>query len=427
VQYTNTETTSLDKVYFRLLPNGHESYGNGSLTVSRTQVNGQTAETQLTLENTVLEIPLATPLAPGQRLRFDLDFSGQVPIDFGGSQTPSGYGIYNISEDVMALSGWYPILAVYDQQGWNLDPVSPIGDSVYSDVSFYSVDLSASSDLVLASTGVVEGSETAGQVTHYHLLSGPARDFFLVLSPHFQIDSQTVGGATLNSYYLPGNEAGGKQALVDAAAALRVYDQKFGPYPYTSLAIVDAPMRNASGVEYPEIVLIGDNLYGDPQNPAFNVTVSHEVAHQWWYGVVGNDVFDEPWLDEALATYSSLLPLEAENGPGGAQGLIQYWQKNYTQLKQDSLDDQITQSLGYFESLRNPRVYAVVVYSKGALFFNALRDEIGDKAFFQALRNYYQANDFQIATGNELLAAFEEAAGRPLDAFYQKWLSPPTS
>jgi len=78
--------------------------------------------------------------------------------------------------------------------------------------------------------------------------------------------------------------------------------------------------------------------------------------------------------------------------------------------------------LKHFESLNKPSVYGGIVYTKGALFFKALRQEIGDKAFFQGLRDYYQSRYFSVAHAEDLLAAFENAAGGELDGFYQKWL-----
>ena len=182
-------------------------------------------------------------------------------------------------------------------------------------------------------------------------------------------------------------------------------------------------MRNALGVEFPGIVLIGASLYEAPEKPEFSVSIAHEVAHQWWYGVVGNDVFDEPWLDEAPTTYSSSLYYEYALGPEYAEGLRQYWQDRYDRLLSEGGDDSITASLAHFESLNRPAVYGAVVYTKGALFFQALREEIGDEAFFKGMQDYYKEEFFEIARTDDLLAAFEQAAGRPLDDFYQEWLN----
>jgi aminopeptidase N len=424
VHFTNVEGIPLERLYFRLLPNGDKSYGDGSLTVTDVKVDGQPAETALSLNDTVLAIDLRGPLNPGQGVELDFKFQGKVPVDFGGDNTPSGYGIYNWSDGVLALSSWYPILAVYDDQGWNLDEVSALGDSVYSDIAFYSVDINAPSDLVIAATGVQTGRTVSGETARLHFESGPARDFFIIASPDFQVVYREVDGTQVNAYYLPGHERAGDVALSVASDSLHIFNQQFGPYPYTELDIVEAPMRNALGVEFPAIVLLRRSLYDAPDNPDFIVTLAHEVAHQWWYGVVGSDVFEEPWLDEALTTYSSSLYYEHKAGQEALQGLYAYWQDRYDRSSMEAPEAPITGGMDYFEQLNPRNAYGAVVYNKGALFFKALRQEIGDQAFFEALRDYYGENRFDIATGRDLLGAFENAAGRDLEPFYQDWLFP---
>lgn len=422
LDYTNLEDIPQDVLFFRLFPNGGASYGNGSLRVTEVLVDGNPVEMNLSLDDTVLEVVLPNPLPVGEQLQLELSFQGQVPRDFGGEDTPSGYGIYNLSQGVMALSGWYPILAVYDDEGWNLDPVSPIGDSVYSDMAFYIVEINADNDLIIAATGDEIGKDEQDQLTSYRYESGPARDFFLIMSPDFEVTSREVDGTLVNSYYLPGHEAAGKDGLEIAADSLQVFNRRFGVYPYRELDLVEAPMRNALGVEYPGIILVASSLYDDTSDPTFSVATAHEVAHQWWYNLVGNDVIEHPWLDEALTTYSSSLYFEDKLGPGAARGLIGYWEDRYSQLVADGLDDLITEDLVYFEGLPERRVYGGVVYTKGGLFFKELRDEIGDQAFFEALQAYFQKYQYQVAEPEDLLEAFEEAAGRSLQDFYQQWL-----
>jgi len=425
VDYTNTEDVALDRVYFRLIPNGKGSFGNGSLAVTKMTVAGKAVDLQPGGDRSVLEAPLASPLSPGQKVQFTMAFEGRVPQDFGGSETPAGYGIYNLSDGVMALSGWYPILAVYDEDGWNLDPVSDIGDSIYSDISLYSVNLTTDSKLKVAATGVTLERQVDGTAAQEHIESGPARDFFLTLSPDFEVVSQTIDGTQVNSYYLPGHQDSGETALNVASRSLEAYNELIGPYPYTELDVVEAPMRNASGVEFPGIVLIGAFQYVNPQSSSFAVTVAHEVAHQWWYNVVGNDVFDDPWLDEALTTYTSLFYLEHTFGPASANGLRDYWQGRYDDLIRDQKDAPVAGSLAFFEGLNQPGIYSRAVYNKGALFFQALRDQIGDDAFFAALRDYYHGLAYRIARPEDLLSRFEEASGQQLDEIYNQWLYEP--
>ncbi|MFQ5856781.1 MAG: M1 family metallopeptidase [Anaerolineae bacterium] len=422
VDYTNTERTPLDKLNFRLFPNGGHSYGNGVLTVSRVTVDGEPVEPKLSLEDTVLQVRLPAILRRGKSVQLLLEFEGTVPRDFGESSVRSGYGTYNFADGVMALAGWYPILAVFDDEGWNLDPTSAVGDSVYSDMAFYTVDITTRSDLVLAATGAEVSQEILDGTTRYRYASGPAREFFVILSPDLEKATDSADGITVNSYYLPGHEAGGEAALRIAVDALKAFSRRFGPYPYVELDVVDAPMRSAAGVEFPGIILIGDFLYDNFGDLFFEIATAHEVAHQWWYNVVGNDVIDEPWLDEALVTYSSGVYFQDVKGANVFQRVREQWDQAYDQAVKSGRDDLVTQPLEYWDRPENRERYGAIVYLKGALFFQAVRDDIGDDAFFKALQAYYQSRKYKIATPDDLLDAFEQAAGRQLDDLYQEWL-----
>ena len=422
LHYTNTEDTSLERLYFRLLPNGGASYGGGTLAVSETKVNGEESQFNLSLDDSVLELVLPEPVNPSDDLMIDFDFSGRLSGTGSDSGFSSGYGMYSHVNGTTTMAGWFPQLAVYDRDGWHLDPVSSIGDSVFSDTSFYSVDIHAPEGVILAATGVEISRIPSADWITYRFVSGPTRDFVLVMSPDFEITSTTVDGTTINSYSLPGHWDASQQALDIAAASVRAFNERIGRYPYTELDVVETPLRGISGVEFPGILLIRSSYYDTSGDPVFPVLIAHEVAHQWWYNLVGNDVFEDPWLDEALTSYTSSLYFEQSGDRSAAAGLINYWQNGYKGALSEGQDDLVTESLAHFENLGGSDLYGDIVYSKGALFFDALRDEIGDDAFFQALQWYFEASKYRIATPDDLLEQFEIAASRPLDDLYQEWL-----
>jgi hypothetical protein len=425
VDYTNQEDGWLDRLYFRLYPNGGLVFGPGSLSVSYVKVNGQLVDYTLVLQDTVLELPLPVRLEVGQAVTVDLDFNGNVPQDFGQVGYGGGYGIFNYSQGVLALAGWYPILAVYDAAGWNLDPVYSIGDPIYSDAALYSVELTADPSLVVAATGLQVSREMVGEHVRTRFESGPARDFFLIASPDFSITSQVVDGTQINAYTLPGGEVGVDQALQVAAFALQTFNQRFGPYPYTEFDLVAAPMNIAIGVEYPGIVLIASSLYAHPDSSTFTSVIAHEVAHQWWYNVVGNNVIDDPWLDEALTTYSSILFWEAYQGDEAESQALDYYQSAYEGIAQSGQDGPVAGSLVAFVEAGRSLTYSPVVYAKGCMFFDALRQTVGDEVFITVLSGYYTEHWFGIAKPADLLDAFEQTADLSLDSFYDVWLYNP--
>lgn len=422
--YTNTTGVVLRDLVFRLLPNAGMTFGSGGLEVKNVQINDSPAVPQPDSDPSILRIPLADTLPPGQAVTVRMAFNGQVPAEFGGKETDA-YGIFNFTQGVLSLASWYPILAVFENGGWRNDSITPIGDAVYSEMAYYMVDVTAPREWEVAATGVaVKTQENEDGTLIRRYVSGPVRDFYLTASPHFMRLSGEVDGVVVNAYGLPDSVEGNQAALDVAVNSIDIFNEQFGAYPYTELDVVEIPLRNAGGVEFPGIILIEAGRYAEPDEVAFITTVAHEVAHQWWYNVVGNDVFNEPWLDEALTSYASAVYWEEQYNEQAYQEVIAYWQDRVQGLREEGRDDRVTGSLAYFME-NDPRRYGPVVYSKGALFFDAVRETIGDDAFFRALQIYYQDFRFRIAHGDDLLGVFEKVSGRDLDEIYQEWLYEP--
>jgi hypothetical protein len=418
VHYQNNTGQPLEMLYFHLLPNGGGSYGSGSLDVSSTSVDGISVASVLVEGGRLLQVPLPVPLQESQGAIVQFDFNGEVPENFEGG----GYGLYNYSQGVLVLTGWYPLLAVYDDRGWSLNPPSNIGDSVFAESSFYTVNVQADQELVLIATGSQVERESSGKKRLYRFVSGPVREFALVLAPNFLVESEVYEGTRINSYYLPGSAAAAQEALTFAVNSLEVFNSSFGIYPYAELDLVEAPLRYAAGVEFPGIILLHRNAYTQGPAPYLADLVAHEVAHQWWYNVIGNDVFEHPWLDEALATYSSAVYVEFVDGEEAYLQTMTDYQEGYDRLVRSGRDEPVASPLAYFEQGGLADRYGPVVYAKGALFFHVLRQEIGDEVFFEVLQDYYQTMKYDIAFPEDLLGIFEAHHSESLAMLYREWL-----
>jgi len=426
LDYVNNEGVALDELYLRLYPNGDRTYGAGRLKMNNLTSDGEPIAPELEGGGMDAKLPLAEPLPPGGEVRVELDFSGEVPQNFAG-YNGSSYGIYDYTDGVLKLANWFPILAAYDDQGWHLDPIYPWGDAVYSETALFEVWITSPQAQVVVASGT-ELDRTAnpdGTVTH-HYVSGPMRDFFVAMSPNFKKITAQVGETAVNSYYLAGDEPGGRAALEVATDALGLFDERFGRYPFAELDVVETPLPWIGGVEYPGLVLISDKLYSSAEYLAreelqFAMIVSHEVSHQWWYSLVGNDVIEEPWLDEALATYSSGVYIEELLGETAYKELLQDWQWNYERARSQT-DAPVTASLDRFT---NNSTYYGIVYCGGALFYHELQAKIGDEPFFASLQEYFQQFKYRVATTEDLLGIFEEVSGEDLEELYDKWLFAP--
>jgi hypothetical protein len=411
VRYTNAQTVTLDSLYFRLYPN-IPGYG-GSMTVGRVVLNGTPVQTRLEAQGTALRVPLDPPLAPGAIADLSLEFNDQVPTD-----TSSGYVVFAYADGVYALAGFYPTIPVYDTQGWNIEVPPAYGDVTYTPAAFYQVHLTAPADLVVATSGSIVQTKDNGDGTHtWVAAAGPMRDFYIAMSADYQVVSETVGGTQVNSYYRSAQAEGGKLALQYAVAALRLFSQDFGPYPYTELDVIATP-TTAAGIEYPGAIVVAQKLYNRPGG-FFEVATAHEVAHQWWYGMVGSNQIDEPWLDESLTGYSEYIYYQAVDGQAAANVIKkQVFEDPYQQAVEDGRDRAVAGPVASFSD----RDYVAMVYAKGPLFFDAVRARIGDQAFFAALRSYLAAHRYGVAHSADLIQAFDSASPKKIDDLYDFWI-----
>jgi aminopeptidase N len=249
-------------------------------------------------------------------------------------------------------------------------------------------------------------------------VGGPIRDFYIAMSADYRVVSQQVDGTRVNSYYLPGQEEGGAEALRYASESLHLFSQEFGAYPYAELDVVATP-TSAGGIEYPGVIAIASSFYGDPDYYYFGVVVTHEVAHQWWHGLVGSDQLDEPWMDEALTNYSMYLYYEGTAGRDQANVIKEkVFKEPYRTAQQEFRDREVGGPVSSFSQ----EDYVTIVYGKGPLFFDAVRAQVGDAAFFAALQTYLARHRYRVAYPEDLIAAFEDASGQQIDDLYRSWI-----
>jgi hypothetical protein len=411
--YTNNETVELSEIYFRLFPNTPDH--GGRLSVERIIVNGQEPQVTYELSDTAMKVFLTEPLAPKAQLEILINFRVAVPE---GNQ--HGYGAFNYENGIMALAGFYPLVPVYDDEGWNVELAADYGDAVYSDTALYNLHLTVPEDMVLVTSGSVVSETDNGDGTRtLHCVSGPMRDFNVVMSQDFVVKSATVGQTTVNSYYLPMDEAAGERVLQYVSDALRTYNERFGFYPFSEFDAAETSIT-AAGIEYPGLIVIAQQFYEEGQeNSFFEFATAHEVAHQWWYSMVGSDQVDEPWLDEALTNYSTLIYFEDIHGQQEAQSILAHYFKGpYQQVVEEGHDAVVAQSVAAFSE----EDYVPIVYGKGPLFFHALRQEVGDETYFAIMREYLRQHKYKIATPESFLKVAESVSGRDLDAIYKQWI-----
>ena len=413
VRYTNQEDEPLDEVYFRLFPN----IAGGAATVSAVQVDGQDVEPVYEFHDSALRVSLPTALQPGERVVIQMDFEVEVAQEMGGN-----YGLFGYFDGVLVLDEFYPVIPVYDDEGWNVEVPPPNGDVTYYDASFYLVRVIAPANLTVVASGVEVGSEHEAGSQILTFAAGPARDFYLAASEDYTVISETVGETTVNGYALPELTKGAKVALQFATDALRSYNERFGVYPYTEFDVVSTPMQ-ALGMEYPGLVAIALDLY-DPNEQAAGLpfpivlesTVAHEVAHQWFYNAVGNDQVDEPWLDEAVVQYLTGLYYVDTHGESAARDYRASWDSRWDRV------DRADIPIGLPVAAYADKEYGAIVYGRGPLFVAALAEEMGQKPFDEFLRDYYESHKWGIGTSNAFRQLAEQHCQCDLTVLFEEWV-----
>ncbi len=411
VAYTNTEAIPLDAFYLRLFPNT-PGYG-GAMTINRVLLDGEPVAPARELNGSALRFPLRPPLEPGAGIELEIDFALEAP-----TEAHYGYRQFGYYDEVLALPNAYPLVPVYDDEGWNVELPPTYGDAIYSETAFYTVRVTAPAEMTLVASGTCDSPALkAGEDATWMCVAAPMRDFNLVLGADYGMESRAVEGVTVNSVFPAGQQRGGERILDWAAESMRVFNARFGPYPFTELDVVATP-TDAGGIEYPGMVVINEEFYASPSNYAEWVVV-HEVAHQWWYSLVGNDQVDEPWLDEALTQYSTLLYFEDRYGASVAEALLErMFQRPYEDLKKSGEDLPAGLPVAAYEE----KDYGRVVYRKGPLYFHALRQEVGDENFSDILRTYFASHRYGVATAEDWLAAVETVVGDEQRALYDYWI-----
>jgi hypothetical protein len=283
LRYTNNENLPLDEVRLRLFPN----LLGGDMRVTNLRVDGVSVTPQLSLNDSLLTAPLPAPLAPGQSTQLSMDFSVTIP-----DTVELNYGVLAYDEGILTLAHAYPMVAVYDDEGWNAEIPPQSGDLTYADISFFDVTVTAPKDLTL----VVVGNEVSRQVEGGQQIAryaaGPVRDFYLAAGRNLESVRQSVGETTVSFHASPAQQGGAEAGLQTALRALKDFAARFGPYPYTELELVATPTL-ALGVEYPGVIAIAERIT-EPSHDYLESVVAHEVGHQWFYNLIGNDQLDDP-------------------------------------------------------------------------------------------------------------------------------------
>jgi transcriptional regulator with XRE-family HTH domain len=388
MDYANRTIEALNDIVLNVFPN-HEpdvfvlndlslEYGTGPVT------------TDQSLEEMALRVPLPLPLSPGQVVTLFLDYTLDLPyIDPTDSFTTGSLGW---SERVADVGQWYPALApLLPEEGWYTFDYCAIGDPYVMEVADYDVRIHAPEGVT-----VVAGGDLEREGTEWHYGISQARSFAFAASDQYVSHAVETGGLSVTSFYFAEHESAGVDVAQVAAEALLTYGEEFGtPYPYADYRVAESEF--AGGMEFSGMSFMGSLWYetysGGVRSQLIALLV-HEVSHQWWYNLVGNDQVMEPWLDEAMATFSELVFYE-NRYPDDDLWLWDFEVLNWP--RGGSID-------GSIYDYQDEASYMNSVYRRGAMFLADLRQLVGSRVFHDFEKDYCQSRSHSLATAADFFA-----------------------
>jgi hypothetical protein len=385
ILYPNLTGNQLNTLVIAVVPN----LWSGSFNLTGLFING-TPITTYTLNGQRLDIALPSFFKPDEVMTIDIQFSLLLPFAEQEDPNASRPRIYGYTKRQLNLTNWYPFVVPHINGEWVLHEPWYYGEHLVYDSADYEVNVKFTDPTTVptvAASGVPEQQEG---FTRYTITA--ARTFALAASREFQISSLQVGDVTVKSYYFPFFEWGGQAALQASAEALSVYSNRYGPYPHKTLSLVMGDFND--GMEYSAFFYLSRDFYslydGTSANYLTFVAV-HETSHQWWFEQVGNDQAQQPWLDEALCTYSERVYYENIH-----PDLIGWWWSYRIDFynPQGFVDIPIYDGQGF-------RPYTNSAYFQGAHFLDDLRARIGDEAFFAFIQDYLAQGRGKIVTSND--------------------------
>ena len=428
VDFYNNDPVSFSQIPFHLYPSGmlyDSRQGNITiLNVTTTNEPAQEMPYSVLWEQQLMWVNLTDSLLPGERTEFHIEFITTLP---DGLDRANAHGENSNQSRIYTVSSSYPIPCVYDRfDGWNTDPYVGFGDPFYIDMAFYEFHLNAPNDMIVAATGELIESDSNGESTNYHFDPVlPVREITFAASRYYQVQSANVNGVNVSSFYLPDSQPEWEDDVLEwASLTLTLLNETYGVYPYSTLNVVEQH-GFYGGMEYPCQVYMTrgvlERVRAETLFPEYlELVVVHEVAHQWWSQLVGDDCVDWGFLDEGLTCWSHNYYGEVYYSDWEYFQYYRYLDTVRTHHEEFGIGSVINQS-----NYERPDLVGYIDYTKAPLILEKLRVELGHEKFVASLSHFFKQNYFEIATLPGLQEAFEFVCGEDLDWFFLPWFDNP--
>lgn len=362
-------------------------------------------ELKFTKENQVLKVELEKALKNLEEVSFDIEFEVKIPF---------GMNRLSYYKDIFSAVHWYPVVAVYDEgeKKWNEIPYSKDFETDYFESSNYEVNLDVPKDFNVGITGT-ETEKIEGDRKIVSAKAENTREFVFFASKDYKKASKTKDGITVNIYYLSDDEK--KEKLMDgyideAFNAIKFFGKKFGKYPYEEFDIFESHVEGVA-IEYTGAIQLGKfNIDGDPKN---NSVFIHEIAHQWFHGIIGNNSETESFLDEGFADFSTYYYLDKTKGSeNGFESMLLY--------ESGPANKKITSTNKEVDGMASE-----VYYDRGRTAIYELYKKVGEEKFDKLMQTYFNKYKFKNSTIKRLIETIEEVCGKDIANYFNNIINDP--
>jgi hypothetical protein len=448
--WTNTGESSVDRLPFHLYLNGFKNESSLFMRTSRGSHRGATASNSgwgwISVESaqvggaelvgklerptpddpdeSVVELPLPTAVAPGQTIEVSFKFTAQLPEVFART----GY-----KGEFHMVGQWFPKIGVRvgppGAERWECQPFH-VNTEFFADFGTYDVALTVPSTYVVAATGVLaQASEAPGGTRTFTYHAEDVHDFAWMADPYMDVMTGQAklddGPVEVRVLYRPEQKEFARRHLEAAVGAVEKFSAWFVPYPWPIITVIDPPMdawEGAGGMEYPTLVTtMGDSVFVRPGMRLPEYVTVHEVGHNWFQGMLASNEAVEAWLDEGVNEWADAKVMNELYGPRTSGLDWMGWQAELGALRAAAVSDP-----GSLPSPIASAAYAFVdrdAYgaSSYVVTMRALRtleQTVGASRFAAAMKKYATTFAFHHPTGRDLFTTLGHELDQDLTWFF---------
>ena len=390
----------------------------GYLKVVSLKQNGK--EVKYSVDGTVLKVTLNDQIQPGEKVKFEMVFEGQVPVHIRRAGRNSEDGV------ALSMAQWYPKMAEYDFEGWHAD--SYISREFHGVWSNFDVTLHIDKSYIVGGTGYLQNSQEVGhgyedkskplnlpkgKKLKWHFVAPNVIDFTWAADPNYVHDIlKTANGTELHFFYKNDKKyaKSWKEVQPLTETALNYYNENIGEYPWKQYSVIQG---GDGGMEYAMCTLVSG---GETLNDIFG-TVFHELAHSWFQHILATNESKHSWMDEGFTSYISTLAsnliLEGGNGKPSPRDYGDY----FFAVK-NNIEEPLTTHADRFNT---NAAFSIGSYTKGSMFLSQLNYIIGEKNVQKTIKKYFEDFKFKHPTPNDIKRTAEKVSGIQLDWYLNEW------